>query len=406
MSDQLSSDLAALQISRDAGPPSSRWKIIALVAVLAGAGAAVYFVGVPWISAKMWKTEVSVTEIGLVSPAQASIELTTTGYVKAQTTSKVGAKIAGRVTKVHVKEGDTVKQGDLLVELDDAEQVATLRAAESKVAAARARVATARARLAETQEKLQRAKTLAESGAGAKAEYDDLAAAARSQQADIAAAEAEVRAAAADLETLRLNVGNTKIVAPISGTVISKPVEVGELASPTNPAPVVELADFSTLVVETDVPEGRLGLVKVGSPCEISLDAFPGQRFRGQTIEIGRKVDRAKATIAVKVKFVDANDLVLPDMAARVSFLQKELDAAAMKEPPKLIVPASALADRGGTKVVFVVDQGKVRMTPVTVGEAFGAGFVLLQGPGAGTRVVANPAANLADGQKIKEKNQ
>jgi multidrug efflux pump subunit AcrA (membrane-fusion protein) len=77
-----------------------------------------------------------------------------------------------------------------------------------------------------------------------------------------------------------------------------------------------------------------------------------------------------------------------------------------MKEPPKLIVPASALADRGGTKVVFVVDQGKVRMTPVTVGEAFGAGFVLLQGPGAGTRVVANPAANLADGQKIKEKNQ
>jgi RND family efflux transporter MFP subunit len=420
MSDQLSSDLAALQIARDAAPPSNRGKIIAIVLVLAAAGAGVYFGLVPWLGAKVWKTEVQVTEIALVSPAQASVDLTTTGYVTAQTTSKVGAKIAGRVAKVHVKEGDAVKAGDVLVELDDADQRAALAAAQAKAAAARARAATARARaatararLAELQEKVVRAKKLAESGALGQADADDLEAAARSLKtevsaadADADAAEADARAAAAEMPGLELGLGHTKVLAPISGTVVQKPIEVGELTAITNPVPVVELADFSTLVVETDVPEGRLAMIKVGSPCEISLDAFPGKRFRGQTTEIGRRVNRSKATITVKVKFLDGGDEALPDMAARVSFLTKELDAQALKEPPKKIVPGSALADRGGQKVVFVLAEGKVRQTGVTVGEAFGSGFVLVDGPASGTRIVANPAPNLADGQKIKEKTE
>jgi adenine/guanine phosphoribosyltransferase-like PRPP-binding protein len=77
-----------------------------------------------------------------------------------------------------------------------------------------------------------------------------------------------------------------------------------------------------------------------------------------------------------------------------------------MKEPPKTVVPASAVADRGGAKVVFVIDQGKVRMTAVELGETFGEGYVLLKGPAPGTRVVKNPDAKLADGQKIKEKTE
>src|SRR5262249_40516420 len=144
------------------------------------------------------------------------------------------------------------------------------------------------------------------------------------------------------------------IVAPIEGTVITKPPEVGELVGPQ--APLLEIADFRTLMVETDVPEARVGQIKIGSPCEIVLDADPSKRRPGAAAEIGKRVNRAKATLVVKVRFTDKTDGALPDMAARVSFLSEALSAEAMKEPPKRVIPAAALTERGGAKVVFVVD--------------------------------------------------
>ena len=179
--------------------------------------------------------------------------------------------------------------------------------------------------------------------------------------------------------------------------------EVGELVGPQSPE-VLEIADFASLVVETDVPEGRLSLVKPGSPCEIVLDAYPSRRYRGETLEIGRRVNRAKATVVVKVKFVDATEGVLPDMSARTAFLTEALSADAMKEPPKRVVPTSAVTERNGSKVVFVLDAGQVRVVPVTVGLPFGGGLELVDGPASGTRVVQNPAAELSAGQRVKEK--
>ncbi len=403
MSDQLSSDLAALQINRDEAPSRGPWKLLLLVILVLGLAAAGYFVGYPYVYGKIYKTAVSATEISLVSPAQGSVDLTTTGYVQPQTTSKVGARIAGRLTQMLVKEGDTVKAGQLLATVDDADQLAAIRAAESRVAAARARAATARANVAETAQQAKRERDLLERGASAKATVEDLDARARSLQAQVVAADADVKASAAEVETLKINLSYTKITAPINGTVISKPQEVGELVSPTSPLGVVQLADFATLVVETDVPEGRLSMIKPGSPCEISLDAFPGKRFRGQTYELASKVDRAKATIGVKVKFVDEATGVLPDMAARVSFLQKELDAGQLKEPPKLVVPTDAVADRAGAKVVFVIENGAVRMVPVELGPPFAGGFELKTNLPPGTRLVVKPSLKLTDGQKIKE---
>jgi multidrug efflux pump subunit AcrA (membrane-fusion protein) len=166
------------------------------------------------------------------------------------------------------------------------------------------------------------------------------------------------------------------------------------------------MADFSSLVVETDVPEARLGQVRPNGPCEIILDAFPDKRYRGAVFEVTPRLNRAKATATVKVKFVDEAALVLPEMAARVSFLVQALDAAQMKEPPKLIVPASALAERSGAKAVFILDNGKVRMNLVKLGAPFGNGFELKEGPPAGTRVVKEPPASLADGQSVKERSE
>ncbi len=399
----LSEDLASLKIHREVNPNRGGplRAVIAAMLVL-GLGAAVWVFGYPMMEARLFKTEVALTEISMVSPAQASVTVTSTGYVVPQTISKVGAKVAGRVAKVRVKEGSTVKAGDVLAELEATGQQSSIAAAGSRALAAQARVDTARANLAETQQQLERERALLERGAIGKATVDDLTARQRSLEQAVKAAEAEARAAQAEVSPLKVTLQDLTITAPIDGTIINKPIQVGELVGPQNN--IAEIADFKSMLIETDVPEARLYLIKAGSPCEISLDAYPGKRYRGATFEIGKKVDRAKATVAVKVKFVDNMEGVLPDMSARTSFLSQEVSAEAIQEKPKKVVPSDALTERGGTKVVFVVNEGVVKMAPIKLGPAFANGFELVEGPPPGTRIVAQPPAQLADGQKIKEK--
>src|SRR4051812_2111184 len=400
MADQLSSDLAALRIERTpARRQGGGWigRSVAVV-VLAGVGVAAYAVGMPYLEAKVFKTEIEVTEVALVSPAQATIELTSTGYVVAQAVSKVAPKVPGKVVKSNVREGVKVKAGDVLFELDPIDVQAAVATAASQVAAARARAQTARATLAEARVQLARARAMAKDGIGPKSTAEDLETRVFSLEESVKASDAESKAASAQVAALNVTLGSYKVITPLSGTVVNKPPEVGEMVAP-QPAGIavdmggVEVADFDTLEVETDVPEQRLSQVKVGGPCEIVLDAYPTKRFRGKAHEITPRVNRTKATVIVKVAFVDDREGVLPDMAARVSFLSSELDQAQLKQPPKTIVPSDAIATLGGVKVVYVVDDGKVRATPIELGPAFGSGFEVARGPGAGTKLVKSPPA-------------
>lgn len=405
MPDQLSSDLASLRIDRaPRAKPQRSWSGVLGTLVVLGALAAGAAIAYPRISAAIFKTEIVMTEIALLSPAQASISITSSGYVTPQIISRVGAKIPGRIARVHVKEGDLVKAGDLLVELEDADQRAAIAAAQARVGAASARASASRANIAEIRLQADRQKALVDSGAMGKASLDDLLARVTSLEKLAVASESEIRAAQAEVESLRVLLQDRIVKAPIAGTVLSKPPEIGEMTA-TLPF-LIELANFESLVVETDVTESRLNNVQIGAPCEIVLDAYPSKRFRGKALEIGKRVNRAKATIVVKVAFVDPKEGVLPDMAARVSFLTKEISAEAMKEPPKRIVPVAAVTERSGGKVVFVVDQGRVKMTGVRVGSEAAGGLELVDGPPPGTKVVSNPPADLQDGQKIKEKER
>ena len=167
---------------------------------------------------------------------------------------------------------------------------------------------------------------------------------------------------------------------------------------------MARIADFNSIVVETDVPEARLHLVKTGGPCEIVLDAYPDKRWRGEVADTSPQLNRAKATATVKVRFLDRDATVLPEMAARVSFLDAPLDAAKLSERPKRIVPGNAVTERAGAKVVFTLESGNVHMTPVTLGPPFGEGFELVDGPAPGTKIVSDPGATLGDGQAIKER--
>lgn len=403
--DDLSSDLASLKIDRnpreEAGGGGARlagWSIAVLA--LLGLGVWLY----PRIEAQLFKTEVETSTILEVSPALAVTSLTATGYVIAERRSKVGANVPGRISKLFVREGAEVQAGDVLVELDAADQKSNVVAAQARVLAAQAKEASARASLHELSVQLERQKVLLGQNAAARSIIDDLEARIGTAQAAIVAAVAETRASAAQVEVAKATLGRMTVLAPIPGTVLDKPRELGETVDLN--APLLELADMRSLVVEIDVPEGRLSLVRVDGPCEIVLDAFGGQRFRGKVRELGRRVNRSKATIPVKVDFVDlpADATPLPDMSARVSFLTQALDENARAAQSKLMVPKKAITTRDGKSYVFVVEGGSVRMEPVTLGEDHGDARELLEGPRAGTRVVSSPDASLQSGQRVKER--
>jgi RND family efflux transporter MFP subunit len=407
--DQLSSDLASLRIDRETPrPPSGLRKVVVpifVIGVLAAGGVFAY----RKLEGELFKQEVKTTEVAMISPSQADVTVTATGYVIPQITSKVGSKLPGRIAKVNVKEGDTVKEGDVIAQLEDADQKSQVVAASTRVGAAQARIATARANLAEISQQVERERALVAGGAVGKANLDNLVARESALKELVRAAEAETSVAQADVGTVGVGLKDRVIIAPITGRIVTKPATVGEFVGGIgNVGLVAEIVDFTSLMVEADVPEPRLHLVKLGGPCEIILDAYPNKRFRCEASQLGQRVNRSKATIMVKVKFLPSSpeemEGVLPEMSARVSFLSKAITDAAKDEKPKKVVANDAIAERGGGKVVFAINDGKLHAIPVKTGAAVGANAVeLLDGPPQGTKVVSKPTSEMTDGQRIKE---
>lgn len=404
--DQLSADLASLKIDREAprgGGGGALVRTLGIVAALAVIGAA-GTIGWQRVQSQVFKPEVKTSEIVLISPSQAEVAVTATGYVIPQRTSKVGSKIPGRLAKVNVKEGDLVKEGDVIAQMDDADARTQIYAAGSRVNVAQARVQAANASLAEITQQVARERSLVNSGTVGKAQLEDLVAREAALREQVGAARAEAGAAKADVGTFGVSLKDRVVVAPITGRVVSKPATIGEFVGGVgNPQPIAELVDFDSFLVETDVPEARLDRAKMGSPCEIILDAYPNKRFRGVAKEQGLKVNRSKATVMVKVAFLDSTDGVLPEMSARVSFLSKALTEEAMKQTPKKMVPQESIVERGGSKVVYAVDNGTVHAMNVNVGTTTGGMTELLDGPPPGTKIVTNPTKDIVEGLRVKE---
>lgn len=271
MADDLHRDLMSLKIDRDAprSRSGSKW-VIWLLAIGASVGAVV--AAKPYLEATIFKTQVSVTEISRVSPAQGAVDLTASGYVQADVASRVAPKVPGRVAKVHVKQGDRVEVGQVLLELDPADEKANIQTAQSQVSAALAQAQSAKARGAVAEAQLQevvvqatRERRLADQRVVGFATADDLDARVSSLRQSVDAAKAEARAAAAQAQALQAQVnalqtslGNLTLLAPISGTVINRPPQVGEYVGPQPPGVTVDMggiriADFSTMLVETDI---------------------------------------------------------------------------------------------------------------------------------------------------------
>ncbi len=426
--EQLSRDLQSLRIDRGAGsrapthaplssepqralPPRDEGSSIVGKLVKVGALVGVIALGVVGFralrastEASLFKTEVSFTEVGTIAPSQGQVEVTSTGYVVPQVIAKVGTKIMGRISKVGVREGGRVKAGDSLFELDPSDQRSAVAASNARVLSASAKVEAARAQLHEVEIQHTRQKELVRVGAVAASTADDLAARAATLQEQLKAQQADMVAARADVAQLAVGLAHTTVKAPIDGVAVTKPAELGDVVSPA--ATLVELVDFSTLVVETDVPEGRLGKIRPEGPCEIVLDAMEGARFPGRVVAIGPRLNRSKATAQVKVRFEVPPPELRPEMSARVSFLSRALSPEEQKTSVRTVLPANAVFDADGRQNVWVVEGDKIRKTPVSIGEKAGTDFVLTGGPPPGTKLVRDPAPTLHEGQAVKEKSK
>ena len=352
---------------------------------------------------------VETVELGtaaLTTQAQESSILTASGYVVAQRKAAVASKGTGRLEFLGVIEGDRVKKGDIIGRLESNDVEAALGQAEANLSLAKAGYESALAEKEDAASNFERQTALFEQQSISRAEYDGATARNRRAIAAVASAAANIEYAKANIRAASVGVENTFIRAPFDGVVLTKNANVGEVISPFGAAAgsrgaIVTIADMSSLEVEADVSESNIEKIKEDMPCEITLDAYPEKRYPGRVNKIVPTADRAKATVLTKVRFNELDERVLPEMRAKVSFLNRDDNRNETNSAPKISVPASAITTRNGQKVVFVVKGDAVVETAVTLGESMGSRIEITSGITPGVKVVLRPSDALITGATI-----
>ena len=349
--------------------------------------------------------EVETVTVTMAYPSQSFTVLNATGYVVAQRKAAVASKATGRLVWLGVQEGSRVKKDDVIARLEDLDVKATREQAEANVQVARANLTQGLAEQKDAQTALQRSQGLLKEGFVSRASHDIAVARYDKATAQIASLQAGIAAAVANFRGAQVGVEQTLIRAPFDGVVLTKAANVGDIVTPFSSAldskgAVVTMADMTTLEVEADVSESSLSKVHIGQPVEIQLDALPDQRFRGEVSRTVPTVDRAKATVMTKIRFLDPDARVLPEMSAKAAFLSKEVgenERAALTA-----VNPSAITSRNGRNVVFVVREGRLAEVPIETGANMGDLVEIRSGPKPGDKVVLKPAEKLRDGGAVK----
>lgn len=333
--------------------------------------------------------------------------LTANGYVVARTKASVSSKVPGRLASLEYQEGDFVPEGAIIARLEAAEYVAAERLASAELLAVQASHHEAEAARAQALRDVERARSLAGASLIAPNELEDAETAARVAEIRVQAAEARLNAAAQSVAIARANLENTLVRAPFGGTVLRKDAEVGEVVAPSvggglTRGAVVTMADLSTLEVEVDVNEAYIGTIRQGQASEVVLDAYPAERFPAHVRQVLPTADRQKATVLVRVGIDSADTRILPEMGARVVFLQEPAPADAATVPSRVFVPADAVRSDGGESVVFVVSEGRVRRQVVEAGPVSGSEREIRSGLSGGERLVVDPPSTLEDGAPVR----
>lgn len=392
-------DLSALRIDRSSQAAGSPRRSRSKSKIIGWSLAILVMVAALWLLKNRLDPgiEVQLATVSLTSPSQANAVLTASGYVVARRKAAVASKGTGTLVFLGVEEGDRVKKGQIIARLDDSDVAATLQRSHENLR-------LAEADLYDAKQNQARFGTLLKQGLVAQAEYD--------------VAEARYKRVLATIEAARFGVkesqvavDNTRIVAPFDGTVLKKNADVGEIVAPlagaaSSKAAVVTIADMSSLEVDADVSEANITRVAPEQGCEITLDAYPQQRYPGYVSKIVPTADRAKATVMVKIKFKEYDHRVLPEMGAKITFLAAgaKTDAASVK--PLLTVPAAAVATRDGRPVVYQINDDRAVEIPVTTGQKLAGLIEITSGLKEGDKVIGKVDDKLRSGSKVTQKTK
>ena len=339
--------------------------------------------------------------------------VTANGYVVARTRASVSAKLAGRIADLRVSEGSTVRRGEIIATLENADYAAQAAQARAAVATARAEVVEARTASEVAAREAERLRNMRREKADLVSEQDlDLVEGrARQAAARLEAAEARLNAAEANQRFALANLENTVIRAPFSGTVLRKEAEIGEVVAPSvggglTRGAVVTMADLTTLEVEVDVNEAYIARVKKDGPATITLDAYPDTSFRGAVRQVVPTADRQRATVQVKVSILDRDPRILPEMGARVDFLEDTVastpDRATPAGPPRFRIPAAAVREMNGESVVWLVRNGRLERRTVQAGPV-SAGFrEVRSGLAGGEQLLVGGVENPEAGMRVE----
>jgi len=445
--DDLNKRLRSLKIDRGPAPsPAANNRTqkllllgIAVLIALVALGYVFLFSGTKTISVAAVRTENGGASAG-------ESVLTASGYVVAHHKIAVGAKVMGRVAWIGVEKGDNVQEGQVLVRLEDSEFRAQVNQAQANLAAAQAQldrlktgsrpeeklkdkaaVLQAEANLKNAEAEYQRTESLYRSGVSSKAEYDRAlanrdSAAAQLQAAqqsstmtDIGPRKEEIRAAEAQVQQMRaaLDYANTQLAAteikaPVTGTVLERIVERGEMVSPSAfggsgaRTSVVDLADLTDLQVELDISQTDFARLKPQQRAEIVPEAYPNLRFTGFIEEIAPEANRAKSTVQVKVKVENPTEQLRPEMNARVNFLADKAPTTENRSIARVLVPKTAVVKQDNSSFVFVVKGNKVEQRTIRTGEESGDAYVVLDGLSGNESVAVGGVDKLRDGDRVK----
>jgi RND family efflux transporter MFP subunit len=300
----------------------------------------------------------------------------------------VGVRVAGRIDRYFVEEGQSVKKGDPLVQLDDRDYRAIVAATDARIASARANAVLADADLG-------RGRRLYGQGVISQQELDGL-------ENKAAVAHAAVRQLEAELAQAKVNLDYTTLRAAADGVVLAKLKEVGEIAVPggfAGSGDLIRLANLTDMRAEVDVNEADLNRVHLGQPAQVTPDAYPDAHYAAEVVKLYPQVDRQKGTLKIEVHILAPDAKLLPDMSARVTFLQPP--AADHAAAPTVLVPASAIhRNAQGDNIVWVVSEGRVRQQRIESGGDVGDQVRITSGLLGGEAVVVNGAPTY-DGQRV-----
>lgn len=387
-------DLESLRIARPIATPRRVPKPLAGTAMLAlgliVAGGASYLV----YSRTSGRPQVVETFIVTTTGAsQPGVMLTGSGYVVTRHKYiTIGTKILGQIVSEPIEEGQHVKKGDVLAQIDDRDYQAQLRQA----IAARD-LAEANVRL--TTSKAERSKQLIGTGAISKDEYETSINAAEVAQAQLKRDEAAV-------DYARFEVGQCVVTSPINGIVLKKYRELGDtinyggqIQAGGGATDIAQLADTDDMRAEVDINESDIAKVTLGSPAMVVPDAYPERRFDASLVKVYPEADRQKGTVKIEVRIEHPDlQIIKPEMGVKVSFLASGSSVASVG---RTVIPKKAIKTQGDKSHVWLMRNGVAQRASIERGRELETGTEITQGLKDGDVVVVSETAGLAEGKHI-----